>query len=472
MINRILEFSIRQRWMMIAFTLGIAALGIYNFGNLTIDAVPDITNVQVLVSTESKGYSPLEVEQRVTFPIERTLAGIPGLEMTRSNSHYGISQVTAIFKDGTDIYFARQQVSERIQEVKGELPPGLEPRMGPIATGLGEIYMWTVEAEPGAIKPDGTLYTLTDLRTIQDWIIRPQLRNVEGVTEINVIGGYDKQFHVTPDPRKLIAHGLTFSDIIESLSKNNANVGAGYIEKSGGQYLVRVPGQVSGLEDIRRIIVANVHGVPIRVRDVAKVHLGKELRTGAATKNGKETVLGTAFMLMGENSRIVAERVAERLKEVNRTLPKGVTAKPVYSRTKLVDKTIRTVKYNLFEGAVLVIVILFLFLGNIRAAIVTALVIPFSMLFAITGMVTNNISANLMSLGAIDFGIIVDGAVVIVENCARRLSLAQRNKGGLMTLGERLEVVRDASREEAVSDDGQHAEADAQGGIFGGGLAV
>jgi heavy metal efflux system protein len=447
MINRILEFSIEQRWMMMAFTLGIAALGIYNFGNLTIDAVPDITNVQVLVSAEAKGFSPLEVEQRVTFPIETALAGIPGLERTRSNSHYGISQVTAIFKDGTDIYFARQQVNERIQEVKNELPPGVEPSMGPIATGLGEIYMWTVEAVPGAKKPDGTPYTLTDLRTIQDWIIRPQLRNLEGVTEINVIGGYEKQFHVTPDPRKLIAHGLTFSDIIQSLSRNNANVGAGYIEKAGAQYLVRMPGQVSDLPDIGRVIVSNIQGIPIRVRDVAEVHLGKELRSGAATKNGEETVLGTAFMLMGENSRIVAERVAWKLEQVNRSLPEGVVAKPVYSRTKLVDLTIQTVKKNLFEGAVLVIAILFIFLGNIRAAIITALVIPLSMLFAVSGMVANNISANLMSLGAIDFGIIVDGAVVIVENCARRLSLEQRKKGTVLTLAERLEVVRDASRE-------------------------
>lgn len=447
MINRILEFSIRQRWVMIAFTLAIAALGVYNFGSLTIDAVPDITNVQVLVSAEAKGFSPLEVEQRVTFPIETALAGIPGLETTRSNSHYGISQVTAIFKDGTDIYFARQQVSERIQDVKSELPPGVKPMMGPIATGLGEIYMWTVEALPGAKKADGTPYTLMDLRTIQDWIIRPQLRNVEGVTEINVIGGYEKQFHVTPDPQKLIAHGLTFSDVIQSLSKNNANVGAGYIEKRGGQYLVRMPGQVSNIEDIGRIIVGNVQGIPIRVRDVAQVNLGKELRTGAATKDGEETVLGTAFMLMGENSRVVSERVAKKLEQVNRSLPEDVVAKPVYSRTKLVDLTIQTVKKNLFEGAVLVIVILFLFLGNIRAALITALVIPLSMLFAVSGMVTTKISANLMSLGAIDFGIIVDGAVVIVENCARRLSLEQRNKGEKLTLSERLEVVRNASRE-------------------------
>ena len=447
MINRILQFSIDQRWLMIIATLGIAALGLYNFQHLTIDAVPDITNVQVLVSTPAKGYSPLEVEQRVTFPIETALAGIPGLERTRSNSHYGISQVTAIFKDGTDIYFARQLVNERIQEAKAELPPGVEPAMGPIATGLGEIYMWTVKTKPGATKPDGTPYTLTDLRTIQDWVIRPQLRNTPGVTEINVIGGYKKQFHVTPDPQKLIARGLTFRDIVDALERNNDNLGAGYVERSGGQYLVRAAGQVADLEDIRRIIVGNVHGVPILIKDVAEVHLGKELRSGAATENGKETVLGTSFMLMGENSRVVAERVAQKLREVNRSLPEGVVAEPVYSRTTLVDKTIRTVRNNLFEGATLVIVVLFLFLGNIRAAVITALVIPLSMLFAVTGMVANKVSANLMSLGAIDFGIIVDGAVVIVENCARRLSLERKNKAKPLTRSERLAIVADASRE-------------------------
>ncbi|MEJ2717858.1 MAG: CusA/CzcA family heavy metal efflux RND transporter [Deltaproteobacteria bacterium] len=378
MVNRLLKFSIDHRWMMLMATLAVAAWGAYNFGRLTIDAVPDITNVQVLVSTEAPGFSPLEVEQRITFPIETALAGIPALAKTRSNSHYGISQVTAIFEDGTDIYFARQLVNERIQEVKAELPAGIEPAMGPIATGLGEIFMWTVQAAPDARKPDGTRYTLTDLRTIQDWIIRPQLRNVPGVTEINVIGGYKKQFHVTTDPQEMIARGLTFRDVI-----------------------------------------------------------------GA----GEEVVLGTAFMLMGENGRAVSERVAKKLVEVNRTLPAGVTARPVYSRTTLVDKTILTVKKNLFEGAVLVIVILFLFLGNVRAALITALVIPLSMLFAISGMVAGNVSANLMSLGAIDFGIIVDGAVVIVENCARRLSWEARLKGRPLTRPERLDVVREASRE-------------------------
>ncbi|MFC1833398.1 efflux RND transporter permease subunit [Thermodesulfobacteriota bacterium] len=447
MIESFLKFSIRHRWVILMATLAVGGLGVYNFGKLTIDAVPDITNVQVLVGTEAPGYSPLEVEQRVTFPIETALAGVPGLEKTRSNSQYGISQVTAIFEEGTDIYFARQQVSERLQEVKSRLPKGIEPAMGPVATGLGEIFMWTVEAKPGALKPDGKPYSLTDLRTIQDWIIRPQLRYIKGVTEINTIGGYAKQFHVTPDPQALIAYGLTFSDVMSAIANNNDNVGAGYIERSGEQHLVRVPGQVADLEDISEIILGNSRGVPIFVKDVARVDFGKELRTGAATKDGKETVLGTAFMLMGENGRAVAQRVAKRLEEVDKTLPEGVTTGVVYSRTDLVEQTIETVKKNLFKGAVLVIVILFLFLGNFRAAIITAMVIPLSMLFTITGMVHYKVSANLMSLGAIDFGIIVDGAVVIVENCARRLALTRESLGRRMTLDERLEVVWEASRE-------------------------
>jgi len=447
MIGEILKFSIQQRWIMLALTLIMAGLGVYNVTRLNIDAVPDITNVQVLVSAQAPGLSALEIEQRITFPLETGMAGLPRLIRTRSLSQYGIALITVIFEDGTDIYFARRLVSERIQEIKGKLPPGIEPAMGPISTGLGEIFVWTVEAAPGAKKPDGTPYTLTDLRTIQEWIIRPQLRNTPGVTEINTIGGYEKQFHVTPDPYKLISHGLTFGDVIQALSANNANVGAGYIERSSGQYLVRVPGQVADLEDIRNITVTSVHGTPIFIRDVANVGYGMELRVGAATKNGEETVLGTVFMLMGENSREVAQRAARKLEEVNKTLPAGVVAKAVYDRTTLVDKTIKTVTKSLTEGAVLVVVILFLFLGNIRAAFITALVIPLSMLFTATGMVTNKLTANLMSLGAIDFGIIVDGAVVIVENCARKLTEARQDLGRALSRGERIDVIWEASQE-------------------------
>ncbi len=447
MIATILKFSIQHRWVMLSLTLLMAGLGVYNLSHLNIDAVPDITNIQVQVTAQAAGLSALEIEQRITFPIETGMAGLPHLVKTRSISQYGIALITIIFEDGTDIYFARRLVSEKIQEIKGKLPSGIEPVMGPISTGLGEIFMWTVEALPGAKKPDGTEYNLTDLRTVQEWIIRPQLRNTPGVTEINTIGGYEKQFHVSPDPYKLIGHGLTFADVISALSANNANVGAGYIERSSGQYLVRVPGQVTDLEDIRNIIVKNVRGVPIFIGDIATVHFGKELRLGAATKNGDETVLGTVFMLMGENSRVVAQRAAQKLVEINRSLPEGVVAKAVYNRTTLVDKTIRTVSRSLTEGAVLVILILFLFLGNVRAAFITALVIPLSMLFTATGMVTSKLTANLMSLGAIDFGIIVDGAVVIVENCTRKLIEAQKGLDRSLTETERIEVIWQASQE-------------------------
>ncbi|HHT9115627.1 MAG TPA: efflux RND transporter permease subunit [Candidatus Wunengus californicus] len=447
MLERILKFSIHHRWVVLMATLAVAVLGMYNYQKVPIDAVPDITNVQVQINTEATGYSPFEVEQRITFPIETSIAGLPGLIETRSLSRYGLSQVTVIFQDRTDIYFARQLINERIQEIKGKLPPAIEPIMGPIATGLGEIFMWTVEPKIAALKEDGTPFTSTDLRTIQDWVVRPQLRNIPGVTEVNSIGGYEKQYHVTPYPDKLIAYGLSFHDVLQALARNNANVGAGYIEHSGEQYLIRAPGQVVDIEDIRQIIIGNYKGVPIYIKDVAEVLLGKELRTGAATENGKEVVLGTVFMLMGENSRTVSRRVADKMAEVNRTLPEGIVARTIYDRTTLVDKTIHTVKKNLAEGALLVIAILFLFLGNIRAALVTALVIPLSMLFTITGMVSNKVSANLMSLGALDFGIIVDGAVIIVENCIRRLSEEQHKLGRLLSRAERFDVVFDASKE-------------------------
>ncbi|MDO8369597.1 MAG: CusA/CzcA family heavy metal efflux RND transporter, partial [Candidatus Nitrotoga sp.] len=419
MFEKIIRFAIDQRLLVLVMTLGMAVLGVFSYQNLPIDAVPDITNVQVQVNTAALGYSPLESEQRITFPIEIVMAGLPNLQQTRSLSRYGLSQVTVIFKDGTDIYFARQLVNERIQQAKGKLPAGIEPSMGPISTGLGEIFMWTVESKEGARKADGTPYTSTDLREIQDWIIKPQLRHVPGVTEINSVGGYVKEFQVAPLPDKLMAYSLTLQDLIAALERNNNNVGAGYIEKRGEQYLIRAPGQVATIEDIGNIIVSSQQGVPIRIREVAEVGIGKELRTGAATENGREVVLGTVYMLIGQNSRTVSQAVAKRLKEINRTLPPGVVANEVYNRTILIDKAINTVKKNLIEGALLVIAILFLFLGNIRAAIITALVIPLAMLFTFTGMVTNKVSANLMSLGALDFGIIIDGAVVIVENCIR-----------------------------------------------------
>ena len=447
MFERIIRFAIDQRWLVMLAVLGMVGLGVFSYQKLPIDAVPDITNVQVQINTEAPGFSPLEAEQRVTFPIETAMAGLPKLEQTRSISRYGLSQVTVIFKEGTDIYFARQLVGERIQEARGKLPAGLTPSLGPIATGLGEIYMWTVESEPGARKPDGTAYTPMDLREIQDWVIKPQLRTVPGVTEINTIGGFAKEFHVAPLPDRLVAHGLAISDLVTALERNNANVGAGYIERRGEQYLIRAPGQVGGIEDIANVVIANVGGVPVRIRDVAEVGLGKELRTGAATENGKEVVLGTVFMLIGENSRDVSTAVGKRLEAINKSLPAGVIAKTVYDRTVLVEKAIATVQKNLIEGALLVIAILFLFLGNFRAALITAMVIPLAMLFTFTGMVGNKVSANLMSLGALDFGIIIDGAVVIVENCIRRLAHAQTRLGRTLTRNERFHEVFAASKE-------------------------
>ncbi len=446
-IESILKFSIAHRYLVLAASLGVAALGLVNYQRLPIDAVPDITNVQVQINAEAAGYSPLESEQRITFPIETAMAGLPKLKETRSISRYGLSQVTVVFEDGTDIYFARQLVGERIQEARGNLPPGIAPSMGPIATGLGEIFLWTVDVEPGARSAAGEAISGTDLRTIQDWIVRPQVRTVPGVADVNSIGGYVKQFHVTPSPDELMSHNLTFRDVMRALAENNANVGAGYIERRGEQVLIRAPGQVATLDDIRGIVVGTHQGTPIYMRDVADVLLGPELRTGAATQDGREVVLGTAFMLMGENSRIVSHRVAEKMAEVNKTLPPGVVAKTVYDRSKLVDATIETVRHNLTVGAMLVIVVLFVFLRNIRAAVITALVIPLSMLFAITFMVERGVSGNLLSLGALDFGIIVDGAVIIVENCLRRLAERQKELGRLLTRAERFEVVFEGSRE-------------------------
>jgi cobalt-zinc-cadmium resistance protein CzcA len=441
MLKQIIKFSIRQRFFVIIAALGLVALGGYNFKILPIDAVPDVTNIQVQINTEASGFTPLEVEQRITFPIETTLAGIPRLKHTRSISRYGLSQVTVVFEDGTDIYFARQLINSKLQEVKSHLPENVEPVMGPTATGLGEIFMWSVEAE------EGKSYSPTELRTIQDWIIKPQLMNIPGVTEVNSIGGHVKNFQVSPDPQKLIAYGFSFRDVIEALSRNNSNIGAGYIEHSGQQYLVRTPGQVSGMEDIRNIVIGSHEGVPIYIKDVAEVSLGKELRTGAATKNGGEVVLGTVFMLKGENSRAVSLRVAEKMKTINQGLPEGVVAQTVYDRTHLVNATLKTVRDNLLEGALLVVAVLFLLLGNFRAAVITALVIPLSMLFAVTGMVSNKVSGNLLSLGAIDFGIIVDGAVIIVENCSRRLAEEQNRLGRILNQEERFEVVQSSACE-------------------------
>ncbi len=441
MIDRIIEFSLRRRWLMLGAVLVTAVLGVSSFFKLPIDAVPDITNVQVQINTEADGYSPLEIEQRVTFLVENAMAGLPKLDYTRSLSRYGLSQVTVVFKDGTDIYFARQMVGERIAQVRGQLPAGLEPSMGPISTGLGEIFMFTIDPKPGARKPDGSAFNAMDLQDAMRWIVRPQLAKVPGVTEVNSIGGEERQVVVAPQPGKLLAYGLSQQDLLNALARNNTNRGAGYIERNGAQYLIRSPGQVTDLNDVKRVVVSTINGTPLTLGDVADIRWGSTLRTGAATMNGEEVVLGTVFMLVGENSRTVARASAAKLADIQKSLPAGLDARAVYDRTTLVDKTIATVQKNLLEGAVLVVAVLFLLLGNLRAALITAAVIPLAMLITITGMVKNQVSANLMSLGALDFGLIVDGAVIIVENCIRRLGEAYHGRSTPLTLRERIDTV-------------------------------
>ena len=439
--DRIIQTSIHLRGWVMLLILGLVAIGIMSYQKLPIDAVPDITNVQVQINSAAPGFTALEAEQRITYPIERVMAGLPQLELTRSISRYGLSQVTIVFEDGTDIYWARQLINQRLQEAKSQMPEGIEPIMSPISTGLGEIYLWTLSAAPDAKKADGTAYTPADLREVQDWVVRPQLQRVPGVAEINTIGGFTKQYLVQPNFNALQGYDLGIEDIRIALSLNNENRGAGFVDENGQQLTVRVPGQLGSLLDIGDVVVSQKNGIPIKVSDVATVSIGHDLRTGAATMNGQETVLGTAMMMMGANSRVVSQAVDEKIQEVKRSLPKGVVLDTVYNRTTLVDKAIATVQKNLIEGAILVIAVLFLFLGNIRAAIITACVIPLSMLFTLTGMVQQNISANLMSLGALDFGIIIDGAVVIVENCIRRLAEEQHRQGRLLTRQERFTQV-------------------------------
>ena len=445
--ERIIQFSIQNAIWVLLFACTWIAVGIYSYQKLPIDAVPDITNTQVQINTQAKGFTALEVEQRITYPIENAMAGIPDLELTRSISRYGLSQVTIVFKDGTDIYWARQQINQRIQEAQSELPAQIAPTMSPVSTGLGEIYQWVLKADPNAKKPDGTAYTPMDLREIQDWIVRPQLQRVKGVAEVNSIGGFEKTYVVSPDLNRMQQLNISLEQLQQALAQNNENRGAGYIEDNGQQLTVRVPGAFNGLSDIENTMLSSPNGSPIRVGDIAQVSIGHDLRTGGATYNGKEAVLGVAMMAMGGNSRTVSKAVDAKLQDIQNSLPKGVVIETVYDRTTLVEKAIKTVQKNLVEGAILVIIILFLFLGNIRAALITACVIPLSMLFTLTGMAQKNISANLMSLGALDFGIIVDGAVVIVENCIRRLAHTQQLLKRPLTQSERFKEVFLAARQ-------------------------
>ncbi|ALO36176.1 cation transporter [Colwellia sp. MT41] len=447
MIESLLRFSIANRRLIISLTLVLMAVGSWSYQKLPIDAVPDITNVQVQINTRADGYSPLETEQRITYPIETALTGLPNLSYTRSLSRYGLSQVTVVFEEGTDLYFARSLINERLNTIKGKLPAGLSPEMGPVSTGLGEIFMYTLDADDDARQDDGSRYDTTALREIQDWIIKPQLALVKGVTEVNTIGGFDKQYHITPSPRKMLEFDISFADIQSALAANNSNRGAGYIENNGQQLTVRSPGQLKTIADIEQVVIKNLNNTPIKVSDIAEVAIGKALRTGAATHNGKETVLGAAMMLVGENAREVSLAVADKLAQIQSSLPRGIKITAVYDRTTLVDKAIATVQKNLVEGALLVIAVLLLLLGNVRAALITAAVIPLTMLATITGMVQAGVSANLMSLGALDFGLIVDGAVIIVENATRRLAEAQRHNGARLAVKDRLHVVFQATNE-------------------------
>lgn len=473
MLEKFIDFSIKHRYLVVLLTVLAAVFGLQALINLPIDAVPDITNNQVQINTLFPGFAAEEIEKQITFPVETALAGIPGLEYTRSLSRNGFSQVTAIFAEKVDIYFARQQVGERLGEAKEVLPQEAEPKMGAISTGLGEVYMWTVEYEdnigkgktikvddpqtgwqadgsyktPSGRKLVSTVELASYLREVQDWMIRPQLRTVPGVAGVDAIGGYIKHYVVEIDPAKLLAVDLSLNEITEALEKSNLSTGAGFIENRGEAFVVRVASLLTDEEQIAEVIVTERDGVPIRIGQVAKVAIGKELRTGSASENGEEVVVGTALMLIGENSRSVSKAVDEKIKEVNKSLPSGIKAKTVLNRTKLVDATILTVRNNLIEGAILVIAVLLLLLGNIRAALITATAIPISMLLTAIGMVQSKISGNLMSLGAIDFGLIVDGAVIIVENSLRHLAEKQHEKGQALSLSERLQEVAVSAKE-------------------------
>lgn len=416
MIEAALRLAIERRVQVLLAVLLAAALGAWNFTRLNIDAVPDLTNTQVQVTTTAAGATPLEVESSLTLPVETALAGLPGLQYTRSQSRYGLSQVTAVFADDTDLYFARSQIAERLQAVREQLPAGSVPRLGPVATGLGEIVLYAITADDGARQPDGSPWDLAALRGLQDWTIRPQLLQVPGVSEINSTGGYPQEFQVAPSPARLLAYGLGFAELAEAIARNNGTVGAGQVERNGEQVLIRVPGQLKTARDIADVVVSRRDGVPVRIGDVAEVGPGEPLRSSAALIDGREAVIGTVIMRIGENSRRVARAAEQRLEAIRASAPAGVHIEALYSRATLVDQTIDTVRTNLFEGAALVIAVLFVMLGNLRAALITAAVIPLAMLLTVTGMVQFGVSANLMSLGALDFGLIVDGAVIIVEN--------------------------------------------------------
>ncbi len=471
MIDRILSASVRMRWLIAFLTLLVIGFGAWQITRLPIDAVPDVTNRQVQISTFAPTLGPVDIEKQVTFPIETALAGIPGLEITRSLSRNGFSQVTAVFTDATDIYFARAQVTERLAQARESLPAGVQPNLSPLSTGLGEIFFYSVafrhpdgkgvpivDGRPGCqsdgsyLTPEGARLTTelakaAYLRTVQDWIIRPQMRTVKGVAGVDSNGGYVKQYLVEPNLNALAAYGLSIPALADALERANLSAGSNYVRRAGESFLVRADARLKSIDDIEQAVVATRAGVPVRVKDVGQVVIGGAVRTGSGSRMGAEAVISTVLMLVGENSRIVATSVGEKLTLINRTLPPDVFAEPVYNRSKLVNATIATVEKNLIEGALLVIVVLFLLLGNVRAALITAAVIPITMLMTAAGMNGLAVSGNLMSLGALDFGLIVDGAVIIVENALRHFAERQHAEGRLLTLSERLAVTTASARE-------------------------
>ncbi|HNQ89098.1 MAG TPA: CusA/CzcA family heavy metal efflux RND transporter [Verrucomicrobiota bacterium] len=451
MLHRLIDASLRQRPFLLLVATVSLALGLWSALNLPIDAVPDITSPQVQVNTEVPALAPEESEQAVTIPLEMELAGIQGVEEMRSLTKFGLSQVTLIFRDGSDLYRARQLVAERLQAAADRLPPGLTPKLAPISTGLGEIYYYTVAWREGATnRPADRIDQLRELRELHEFTIKPLLRTTPGIAEINASGGYEKQILIHPRPRDLERTGLTFDELARVVGENVENTGGGVIHSGVNQLTVRTVGRVRNAEEIAGLPLKFAAGVqPILVRDVADVAIGSRFRTGAATENGEETVLGTAMMLAGENSRIVAKRFGARLREIASRLPPGIELRTQYDRADLVDRTVATVKKNLFEGAILVIGVLLLMLGNWRAALIVSAAIPLSFLFALTGMVRLGVSGNLMSLGAVDFGLIIDGAVVMVENIVRRLGERQKALGRPLTPAERLDAVGAASRQVA-----------------------
>lgn len=452
MINKLIHFSVYNRAIVLFLTLALALAGFYSFQHLPIDAVPDITNNQVQINTVIEGLAPEEIERSITFPVESSMRGLAGVEQVRSITRFGLSQVTVVFKDGLDIYRARQVVSERLQGVLPELPKGAESSLGPISTGLGEIYQYTLDVENPSKKSDERLKQLMEIKAIQDWYVKPRLMTVEGIAEINTSGGFEKQFHVKPNIQKMAAYGIHFDEIVEALEKVNKNVGGGYVSQTAEQFLIQGIGLFKSEADIKNVPIKQLDSFKIiKISDIADVGLGKELRTGSATLNGHEVVLGTVMMLLGENSRNVAKRVDDKIMDVAKTLPKGFVLKTVYNRADLVDATLGTVEHNLVMGATLVIVVLFLLIGNIRAAIITAVTIPLSLLATFLIMKPLGLTGNLMSLGALDFGIIVDGTVILIDNCVRFIHEKSKELKRKLSKEELQKAVYDATVEVRVA---------------------